>query len=526
MFEVSSKHMLLISLLLIFLTSLIIFVAKISKPTTKLKITNLNKLPKPYPIIGHLSAFARLTQEEIFEWLSKIISTSPTSTIVVHPPFGMPSVYTGDPATVEHVFKTQFLKYEKGAYYKTVFGDLFGDSMFTGDGDVWKTQRQIAGLEFTHKALQNYVEKVVNTEISERLIPFLSDAAKENKVIDLQDLLRRYAFDNVSTVAFGYNPGYVTPSLPDAKLVTAFADSLMLSHERFHAIFPIIWKVCRFLNIGSEKKLKESIRILREFIKTMIKSMKENPETDNQEKMNFLSRVVNDDRFDEKLTIDMCIAFILGGMDTSSAALTWFFWLVHRNKHVDEEIVKEIKKVKKHGTNNSTNYSSVVEELKGMTYTHAALCEAMRLYPPGAVDIKLAATDDVLPDGTKVKKGMFVGCFIHAMGRSEKIWGKDWPEFKPERWLREEKDTTTGEKKRSFVARDACTYPVFLAGPRICLGKEMGFLQMKSVVSAVLSRFRVVPVIGDGVDPVYVPETIAKMHGGFPVRFEERVQVE
>ncbi|XP_074317850.1 cytochrome P450 94A2-like [Silene latifolia] len=515
--NIELSKMLLLTLLLIFLTSsLIIFVAKISKPTTKSKITNLNKLPKPYPIIGHLLAFAGLTQDEIFEWLSKIISTCPTSTIVVHPPFAMPSVYTGDPATVEHVFKTQFVKYDKGPHHKAVFRDLFGDSMFTENGDPWKAQRQFVGFEFTHKALQNYVENVVNPEISERLIPFLSDTVKEKKVIDLQDLLRRYAFDNVSTVAFGYNPGYVTPSLPDAKLVTAFADSLMLSHMRWYAIFPIIWKVFRFLNIGSEKKLKESVQMLREFIKEMIKSIKENPKNEIQEN-NFLSRIVKDDRFDEKLAIDISIAFILGGMDTSSAALTWFFWLVHRNKHVEEEIVKEInnKKVK--------NYSSVVEELKGMTYTHAALCEAMRLYPPAAVDLKQAGTDDVLPDGTKVKKGMFVGCFIHAMGRSEKIWGKDWPEFKPERWLREEKDTTTGEKKRSFVARDACTYPVFLAGPRICLGKEMGFLQMKSVVSAVLSRFKVVPVIGDGVHPVYIPETISKMQGGFPVRIEERV---
>ncbi|MCE3050402.1 hypothetical protein HAX54_047125, partial [Datura stramonium] len=37
-------------------------------------------------------------------------------------------------------------------------------------------------------------------------------------------------------------------------------------------------------------------------------------------------------------------------------------------------------------------------------------------------------------------------------------------------------------------------YPVFQAGPRICLGKEMAFLQMKSLVAAILQRFKVVPV--------------------------------
>ncbi|XP_074317852.1 cytochrome P450 94A2-like [Silene latifolia] len=519
MFELS--NMLLISLFLIFVTSLIILVVKISKPTTtKSKITNLNKLPKPYPIIGHSLAFVGLTQQEIFDWLSKIISTGPTSTIVVHPPFGTPSVYFGDPASSEHFFKTQFLKYEKGAHYKTVFGDLFGDSLFTQDGDVWKTQRQLAGLEFTHTSLQNFVENVVNPEISERLIPFLSDAAKENKVIDLQDLLKRFGYDNVSTITLGYNPGYVSPSLPDAKLIKALDESMILSHERFYAVFPIIWKVCRFLNIGSEKKLKKSIQTLREYIKTMIKSMKENPEIVNQEKMNLLSKIIYEYRFDEKLTIDVCITFILGGQDTTSSALTWFFWLLHKNKHVEQEIVKEI------NNNKKIIKKNVVEELKGMTYTHAALTESMRLYPPVPVHTKQAATDDVLPDGTKVKKGMLVGCFAQAMGRSEKIWGKDWAEFRPERWLREDTDNATGETKLSFVPRDMYTYPVFLAGPRICLGKDMAYLQMKSIVSAILGRFKVVPATGDGFHPVYVPETIAKMHGGFPVRFEERIQVE
>ncbi|XP_074317859.1 cytochrome P450 94A1-like [Silene latifolia] len=292
----------------------------------------------------------------------------------------------------------------------------------------------------------------------------------------------------------------------------------MLSYSRFHAIFPIVWKACRFFNVGSEKRLKDSIQTLQEFAKDKIKSIKQNSITEIEENST-MSRLIKNGRYDEKLVIDMLISFVLAGQDTSSSALTWFFWLVHRNNQVEQEILKEINK-------NRIKKQCVVDELKGMTYTHAALSETMRLYPPVAVDLKQAATNDILPDGTKVKKGMIVGCFTHAMGRSEKIWGKDWPEFKPERWLREEKDNTTGETKRSFVARDSSAYPVFLTGPRMCLGKDMAFLQMKSVVSAVLGRFKVVPTAGDGFDPVYVAETTAKMQGGFPVRVEERVRVE
>ncbi|KAI3984809.1 hypothetical protein MKX01_039426 [Papaver californicum] len=124
-----------------------------------------------------------------------------------------------------------------------------------------------------------------------------------------------------------------------------------------------------------------------------------------------------------------------------------------------------------------------------MTYTHAALCESMRLYPPVPTDSKQAASDDILPDGTVVKKGERVIYHPYAMGRMQNLWGSDWMEFKPGRWL--ERDNING--KLSFVPKDSYTYPVSQAGPRICLGKKMAFLQMKMIVFETLRGFRVVP---------------------------------
>ncbi|KAF6169555.1 hypothetical protein GIB67_028106 [Kingdonia uniflora] len=100
----------------------------------------------------------------------------------------------------------------------------------------------------------------------------------------------------------------------------------------------------------------------------------------------------------------------------------------------------------------------------------------------------------------------------------EKLWGEDWAEFRPERWL--ERDTVLC--KWIFVAKDSYTYPVFQAGPRACLGKEMAFLQMKRVVAGVVRQFRIMPMIEEGTDPVFISNFTSKIKGGFPVRFEER----
>lgn len=90
------------------------------------------------------------------------------------------------------------------------------------------------------------------------------------------------------------------------------------------------------------------------------------------------------------------------------------------------------------------------------------LYETLRLHPSVPTNSRQALEDDVLPDGTPVKKGTRVQYSAYSLGRSTKIWGPDAKEFRPERWL----DPETGELRRESQGR----WPVFHAGPRVCLG--------------------------------------------------------
>lgn len=249
---------------------------------------------------------------------------------------------------------------------------------------------------------------------------------------------------------------------------------------------------------------------VRKFAKEIIKGKKqllnEKSEIDS---FDLLSRFLSSGHSDEEFVTDIVVSFILAGRDTTSAALNWFFWLVSNNPNVEKEILREIYE---------KSEAPIFEEVKDMVYTHASLSESMRLYPPVPMDGKESTVDDVLPDGTFVKKGTSVVYHSYAMGRSEKIWGKDWSEFKPERWL--ERDDAEG--KWNFVGKDPYKYPVFHAGPRICLGKEMAFLQMKRVAAGVLRQFRVVPAFEEGKGPIFTMLMTAQMDGGFPVRIEKR----
>ena len=112
---------------------------------------------------------------------------------------------------------------------------------------------------------------------------------------------------------------------------------------------------------------------------------------------------------------------------------------------------------------------------------------------PNDQDFKYVIDDDVLPDGTFVPRGSTVTYSIYSIGRMKTIWGQDCLEFRPERWL-------TAEGDRFETPKDSFKFVAFNAGPRTCLGKDLAYLQMKSVASAVLLRYRLSPVPGHRVE--------------------------
>lgn len=471
------------------------------------------KTPISYPIFGSLFTIWK-NKERRVQWISDIITSTPTLTFTLRRPFGLRQTFTANPANVQHMLKNHFHNYPKGDVFRSILRDFLGDGIFNADGDNWKFQRQLSSHQFNTRSLRKFVETVVDAELSDRLVPTLSHAAAANAAVDLQDILQRFTFDNICRIAFGYDPAYLLPSsLPEANFAVVFDSALRLISERFNSNFPFAWKVERYLDVGKEKQLKDRVREIREFAKKVMREkmqeVERNPWLQSED---LLSRFLSSGHSDEEFVTDVVISFILAGRDTTSAALTWFFWLLHEHPEVEAEVLKEIEL---QGNNpDDDGY----DEVKNMVYTHGALCESMRLYPPVPVSTKWAADDDVLPDGTAIKKGTRISYHPYAMGRAEKVWGADWAEFRPGRWLeREEKGG-----KWSFVGRDPYTYPVFQAGPRICLGKDMAFLQMKRVAAGILRRFRVVPA-EESVDPVYASDFTSKMKGGFKVRIEDRV---
>lgn len=448
--------------------------------------------PRVWPLLGSLPGLIQ-NCDRMHEWIADNLRAcgGTYQTCICAVPFlarrqGLVTV-TCDPRNLEHILKTRFDNYPKGPTWQAVFHDLLGDGIFNTDGDTWLFQRKTAALEFTTRTLRQAMARWVNRAIEHRLCPILHTAQLRADPVDLQDIMLRITFDNICGLAFGKDPHTLAPGLPENGFATAFDRATEATLQRF--ILPeFLWKLKRALRLGLEVSLSRSLSHVDEYLSRVIDARKVELLEQQQQHDDLLSRFMKkkESSYSDKFLQHVALNFILAGRDTSSVALCWFFWLVMQNPRVEDKIVKEICTVlmETRGADVARWVDQPLgfEEVDRLVYLKAALSETLRLYPSVPEDSKHVVADDVLPDGTFVPAGSAVTYSIYSTGRSKEAWGEDCLEFRPERWLNESGDR--------FASYDSFRFVAFNAGPRICLGKDLAFLQMKSIAAAVLLRHR------------------------------------
>ncbi|XP_039168217.1 cytochrome P450 704C1-like [Eucalyptus grandis] len=429
-------------------------------------------------VFGQLVYFNRL-----YDYLTGVARRSPTFRLLAPYQSG---IYTTDARNVEHILKTNFNKYTKGKYDIDIMKDLLGEGIFAVDGEKWKIQRKVAGFEFATRVLRDFSCGVFRKNAA-KLVKVVEELSAASEGFDMQDILMRCTLDSIFKVGFGVELNCLEGSSKGGRaFMKAFDEANALTYWRY--IDPS-WELKRLLNIGSEARLRNDIKLIDNFVHQLIK-IKRNQLTaqrDQNDKEDILSRFLLEHEKDpknmnEKYLRDIILNFMIAGKDTSANTLSWFLYMLCKNPLVQQKIVDEIKEVigdQASEANPDEFVERIADPVLGqMHYLHATLTETLRLYPAVPQDSRCAKTDDVLPDGFHVKAGDTVTYLAYSMARMHNVWGEDAEDFKPERWLKD--GIFQNESPFKFVA--------FHAGPRICLGKDFAYRQMK-IVSVALLRF-------------------------------------
>uniref|UniRef100_A0A0D3AMS2 Cytochrome P450 n=1 Tax=Brassica oleracea var. oleracea TaxID=109376 RepID=A0A0D3AMS2_BRAOL len=171
--------------------------------------------------------------------------------------------------------------------------------------------------------------------------------------------------------------------------------------------------------------------------------------------------------------VDECKTFFFAGVETTALALTWTFMLLAIHPEWQDTLRDEIRQV-------IGDSEIEYKKLAGLKKMSWVMNEVLRLYP-SAPNAQRQARRDIEVNGRVIPNGTNIWIDVVAMHHDVELWGDDVNEFKPERF---DGDLHGGCKnKMGFMP--------FGFGGRMCIGRNMGFMEYKIPFSLVLSRFEI-----------------------------------
>lgn len=467
-------------------------------------------LPYNWPLVGMLPMFF-LNFHRIHEKFTEILEQNGGTFVLKGIWFtNSDKVFTSDPVNAHYILSTNFSNYPKGPQSKRLI-DVLGDVLFNADHEEWRNHRKVFRAFFNDRRYRQSSMKQILENVEGGLVPVLEHVSTHQIFVDLQDLFHRLMLDSTCMIATGYNPKSLHIGFPE----TPFSKAMDFANQRIFErnVYPEkLWMLQRWFGIGREKDLSQAKTTLHDIAAKYIKMKREDIKGGRGgfDALKFFMTESNEVKPYNFLR-DTVLVLNSGGRDTTASTLTWFFWLLSKNPQVQSKIREELQSIG--SMDEGMNFRLfTTEDVTKLPYFHAAICETLRLYPPGPYQQRESVMSDILPSGQYVKPNMKVTLSWYAIGRAKSIWGDDFLEMKPDRWLSEK-----GEFKYELSNKYLFA---FSAGPRVCPGKSDAFERMKVVAAAIIHNYAIEVVKGDCV----VPEAsiILTIKGGLMAKIKKR----
>lgn len=365
-------------------------------------------------------------------------------------------ILSRDNEVAQYILQKNHKNYHKSKFQSVYLSKYLGKGLLTVDGDFWLKQRRLIQPAFHKQKMNQLVENMNQTIISEL------DVLEEEKTIDLFPVMSQLAFNVVAKSLF----------------------QLSISEEKLNRIKFIIEEVQNFLikeirlphkawwfSLSGQVKKHQQLALENNAIIKEIIDIRNSSEEEFNDLLNMLLETRYEDT-GEPMSISQLIDEIkilfIAGHETTANALTFAVHLLGRHAEVQQKVFEEIKEIESQTEN-------IVEQLQKMTYTNAVLNEAMRLYPPAWITDRQNVEDDTLA-GFNIKKGTLIGVSFYELHRNPKYW-KNPDEFDPGRFL--------GDQKKISMQY---FYP-FGAGPRMCIGSGFAIYEMCLTIVHIVKKY-------------------------------------
>ncbi|CEG49610.1 cytochrome P450, putative [Plasmopara halstedii] len=457
-------------------------------------------LPGNHPILGHTFLLAR-NLDRFQDWLVETSIARDGKPFVLRQPGKNDWWFSARPKDFEQILKVHFDTFIKGSQVRELLDDFMGENIVIINGSRWKFQRKALVHLFTAKALREEMTPIVQ-KCALALQRVYAKAAKERSIVDVHRMMGRFTLEIFAEIEFGTQLGLLDSEI-EHPFETAIDAANHISLERF-AVPMWVWKIKRWLQIGSERELTHHMTIISTFVmdcisKAMARRNKRQQVAACGEPLEPVAKDIvsilldSQDWTNEPVkpqdVFNISLAGVLAGKDTTGDATSWLMHLLHENPRVEQKLRHELL-TKLPRFIEEESYVPSLDELDAISYLKATIRESLRLKPPAPCVTQHCTRDTVFPDGTFIPKGMDTTLLYHASALLPSVWGPDAHEFKPERFL-DENDKLLVMPPLKFIA--------FSAGPRKCVGQQLALIEMKVVTACLLSRFHLTQVPGQDI---------------------------
>ncbi|CAH2075152.1 unnamed protein product, partial [Iphiclides podalirius] len=397
-----------------------------------------------------------------------------------------------DPVDLEVILKTCMEKDDLHRFMRCVIGN---GGIFAPVA-IWKKRRKILIPAFSPKIVENFVD--IFSEQSEHLVGRLGECVGRGQV-RMWPYISTYTLDAVCETVMGIK--IKAQDNPKTPFLSAMQAILNLVCERiFHLWLQPEWLYKLFPKYS---KYKKCVKVLHDFTNEVICKRKEElknketcpRETDqmfdlgNYQNQSFLDHLIRlsggEKGYNNTELREEVLTLTIAGTDTSAVAIGYTLKLLGMYPKIQDKVVQEIQEVF-----GDSERPLIKDDLLKLKYLERVVKESLRLFPPVPFIIRKVLQDITLPSGKILPAGSGVVVSIWGIHRDPKYWGPDAECFDPDRFSPER-----------FKLQHPCCYMPFSSGPRNCLGYQYALMSVKTALSTILRRYKIVVAAESGPVP-------------------------
>ncbi|KAL5142384.1 Cytochrome P450 714A2 [Glycine soja] len=382
-----------------------------------------------------------------------------------------PFLYIADPEFLKKM-STEVLakRWGKPRVFRHDRDPMFGNGLVMVEGNEWVSHRHVIAPAFSPLNLKAMASMM--TESTNQMIDrWIAQINSGNPKIDVEREVVETAGEIIAKTSFGMKG-------KNAKEVS----------EKLRALQMTLFKTTRYVGVPfgkcfnvkktlEAKKLgKEIDKLLLSVITSRMKSIKRQTQEDL---LGLLLQGNNNHQDDGKLgktfttrdLLDECKTFFFAGHETTALAISWTLFLLAMHEDWQIQLRDEIREV-------VGDKELDINTLAGLRKMKWVMNEVLRLYPT-APNVQRQAREDIQVDNLTVPNGTNMWIDVVAMHHDPALWGNDVNEFRPERFMN---DVNGG-------CNHKMGYLPFGFGGRMCVGRNLSFMEYKIVLTLLLSRF-------------------------------------